>query len=53
MPLKRTGCSGDKSEHGSPQLPEEEKSRWKIEEIDFTKSVTADSALEIKVKEES
>lgn len=52
MPLKRTGCSGDKSEHGSPQLPKE-KSRWKIEGIDFTESLIADSALEIKVKEES
>lgn len=50
MPLKRTGYSGDTSEHGSPRLPKE-KLRWKSEE-DCTESVTADSAREIKVKEE-
>ena len=51
MPLKRTGYSGDTSEHGSPRLPKE-KLRWKSEGEDCTESVTADSAREIKVKEE-
>lgn len=51
MPLKRAGCSGDKSKHGSLHLPRE-KLRWKSEGKDFPKSVTADSALEIKVREE-
>lgn len=51
MPLKRTGYSGDKSEHGSPRLPKE-KLRWRSGGKDFTESAMADSVPEIKVKEE-
>lgn len=49
--FERARGSGDELKHGSLQLPRGETLRWKRNRRD-SPSVTADSALEIKVREE-